>query len=46
MYEVWFMDCCGEHSFQERFDSLEEAWAYIDDWDAYLSCEEWMYIKE
>lgn len=46
MYEVRFVDCCGHDHLEEVFDSYEEAEAYIDEADEYLSCEEYMYIEE
>lgn len=46
MYKVWFVDYCGHHHLEEVFNSSEEAEAYIDEANEYLSCEEYMYIEE
>ena len=46
MYEVWFMDCCGNWSVDEVFDSYEDACDYVDTaWDN-LGYEEYMTIEE
>jgi hypothetical protein len=46
MYEVWFMNTCGDWSLEEVFSSHEEAIAYVDErWD-YLDEEEFMEIHE
>lgn len=46
MYEVWFVDYEDNHYLEATFTFLEDAEAYIDDWDRYLAYDEMMYIKE
>ena len=46
MYEVWFIDCCGNWWIDEVFDSYEEACTYVDiAWDN-LGYEEYITIIE
>ena len=46
MWEVWFMDYCGNETLEGKFLLLEEAESYVDDyWDESIY-EDYLIIEE
>lgn len=46
MWEVWFMDYCGNEALEEKLETLEEAESYVDDyWDESIY-EDYLIVEE
>lgn len=46
MWEVWFKDYHGNEMLEEKFESVEEAESYVDDYWDESDYEDYLIIEE